>query len=41
MRLMSETVLRNADLDAALIEARERYVAANPKASRDTSRVSP
>ncbi len=28
---MSETVLRNADLDAALIEARERYVAANPK----------
>jgi glutamate-1-semialdehyde 2,1-aminomutase len=28
---MSETVLRNTDLDAALIEARERYVAANPK----------
>jgi glutamate-1-semialdehyde 2,1-aminomutase len=28
---MSETTLRNADLDAALAEAREAYVAANPK----------
>ena len=28
---MSETALRNADIDAALAEAKEAYVARNPK----------